>query len=403
MSFNSLKQLLLRKIDNEELNKYIGLLGDSEFMKFVSESLEKMATSSTVDKANHPMNWTAKHLLPSHADMYRDALGHHVSHYSAALKNGDTKLADNHMRQVMKLLNFGTRLDRHKYLNHKNEHTEGNSKLKVDAVDDKAWQAQGRQQPRGTFGWMDAVNYDHLRKSPHGHKPYALDIEKHRKEGNDFTGAWPVERIKVNDKYIDVDNDLKSSGKYEPHVFDSHPIMDIYSKPQHNLSDEDHMNFIDKATKWHDPDNLEVNKWFDKQDSKTNKSSGTEPSESVHPKLADYVEGSNEEHDPSKHKLRLQHALDNPSQYHKPTDPGTSRNKKATKILQELGSNKAPIKTPNKPSLSTSDQNIVNTLKNIHKLGLNDDIIRNTLNRYDDNIIEAAGHKDLKEKLNAKN
>ena len=407
MSLQGLKQLLLRKTDNEELDRYIELLGDSGFMSFVSSSLNKMASNKNNDANNHAMNWYAKHSLPAHTEMYRDALGHHTSHYKAALEGGDKELADKHMSQVMKLLNFGSRLNSHSYTDHNNEHAEGTDKLKLDAVPDQPWQHWSQQQPKGNFGVIlkkpsEKSNYNHLRGSPHGHRDYAVEIDSHRKRGNDFTSGWPVEQTKVNDKHIDIDHEMESPGSYQDHAFDSHPVLEYYSKPQSKMTDDHHGDFIDKATKWHSPDNKKVNDWFDKQDAKP-MSSGEKPSDSVHKELKEFDTESGDEHDPQVHKLRLDHALENTSLYHKPT---TNKSKKQQKAMERIQQAKgtAPIdtateQTSSSSKMSTKDQKVVDNLKGLDKLP--EHIQRITLNNQPDHIVEAAGHTALKGKLNA--
>jgi hypothetical protein len=407
MSFQSLKQLLLRKTNNEELDRYIELLGNSGFMSFVSESLNKMASNKNNDANNHAMNWYAKHSLPTHTDMYRDALGHHTSHYKAALESGNKELADKHMSQAMRLLNFGSRMGSHSYTDHNGDHVEGGDKLNLDAVPDQPWQKWSQQQPKGNFGVIlkkpsEKSNYDHLRGSPHGHKDYAMEIDGHRKRGNDFTSGWPAEQTKVNGKYIDVDHELESPGEYKEHAFDSHPVLDYYSKPQAKMTDEDHANFIDKAVKWHSPDNKKVNDWFDAQDAKP-MSDGSTASAPVHPELADYNEESGEEHNPQKHKMRLDHALENQSLYYSPTTNKGKKNAKAmARVRQASGAapEEATQTTSSTPSgMTAKDQKIVDNLKGIEKLP--EHIQRITLNNQPDHIVEAAGHTALKEKLNA--
>lgn len=408
MSLQSLKQLLLRKTQNEELDRYIQLLGDSSFMSFVSESLNKMASNKNNDANNHAMNWYAKHSLPAHSEMYRDALGHHTSHYKAALESGDKELADKHMSQVMRLLNFGSRLNSHSYTDHKGDHVEGSDKMKLDAVPDQPWQHHSQQQPKGNFGVIlkkpsEKSNYDHLRGSPHGHRDYAVEIDNHRKRGDDFTSGWPVEQTKVNDKHIDVDDKLESPGSYKSHAFDSHPVLEYYSKPQSKMTDEDHGDFIDKAVSWHSPDNKKVNDWFDSKDAKP-MSSGDTASDRVHPELKDFDEASGEAHDPQKHKLRLDHALENTSLYHKPTTNKNKKQAKAMARIQQSSGSEAPQEASvgeasSGSKLSSSDQKIVDNLKGVHKLP--EHIQRITLNNQPDHIVEAAGHTALKEKLNA--
>jgi len=446
MSLNSFKELLLRKNNHEELNKYIDVLGDTEFMSYVFGSLEKMATIKQNDSANHTVNWTAKNMLPTHADMYRDALSHHVSHYKAALNNNNENLADQHMAQVMKLLNFGTRLGNHSYKGHDDSHREGREKLNVEAVPDQPWQKQALQMPPGNFGRhiknpQEGNNYAALRGSPHGHKKYAIEINNHLKEGNDYTGAWPVEKIKVNDKYINV-NDIESPGKYTPHEFDSHPAIEYVSKPQHKMTDEDHHDFIKRAMEWHSPDNPEVHKWFDKQEENPTAHGRDEPSDPVHKELDHYhpvktdekgnvqvdsqghpiyqvdengkpiipkdESGEPIEHDPQKHKLRLRHALENPELYHAPTLNKQKKRSTAEKKVKELmqeptqESSKSNAPTTEEKKISAKDKKVIDNLKNIKTTGLPDKIIKDTLNRYSDHIVEAAGLKELKEKLNAK-
>ena len=405
MSLQSLKQLLLKKTDNEELNKYIGLLGDSGFMSFVAQSLNKMASNKNNDANNHAMNWYAKHSLPAHTEMYRDALGHHTSHYKAALEGGNKELADKHMSQTMRLLNFGSRMGSHSYTDHKGDHVEGSDKLKLDAVADQPWQHWSQQQPKGNFGVIlkkpsEKSNYDHLRGSPHGHRDYAMEIEGHRKRGNDFTSGWPVEQTKVNDKHIDIDHDMESPGKYTEHAFDSHPVLDYYSKPQAKMTDDDHGDFVDKASKWHSPDNKAVNDWFDAKEAKP-MSDGSTPSKPVHNELQEFNEESGDTHDPQKHKMRLDHALENPGMYHKPTtNKGKKQAKAIERVRQATGTASEAEPAGSKPSgISAKDQKVVDNLKGVDKLP--EHIQRITLNNQPDHIVEAAGHTALKGKLNA--
>lgn len=406
MSFDSLKQLLLRKTNSEELDRYIGLLGDSDFMNFVSDSLSKMASNRNNDANNHAMNWYAKHSLPAHAEMYRDALGHHASHYNAALESGDKELADKHMSQVMRLLNFGSRMGSHSYTDHNGDHVEASDKLNLEAVPDQPWQKWSQQQPKGNFGVIlkkpsEKSNYNHLRGSPHGHKDYAMEIDNHRKRGNDFTSGWPVEQTKVNGKYIDIDHDMESPSVYKEHAFDSHPVLEYYSKPQSKMTDEDHASFIDKAVQWHSPDNQKVNDWFDAQEAKP-MSDGSVVSQPIHKELAEFDAESGEEHDPQKHKMRLDHALENPSVYYSPTtNKGKKQAKAMERVRQAKGMSEEATSAPSASSgLSAKDQKIVDNLKGVEKLP--EHIQRITLNNQPDHIVEAAGHTALKEKLNAK-
>lgn len=420
---DNLRELILRKSVSNELNEYVALLGDADFVGMVSESLRKMASFKNNDSNNHTMNWFAKHALPAHAEMYRDALGHHTSHYKAALKGGDKKLADTHMSQVMKLLNFGARLGAHSYTDHSGKHQDGADKIKLDAVPDQPWQHWSQQQPKGKFGVIlknpnEKSNYDHLRGSPHGHKEYAVEINNHRKRGNDFTGAWPVEHTKVNDKYIDIDHDMESPGKYKGHMFDKHPVLEYYKHPQHKLTDEHHSKFVDEATKWHHHENPDVNKWFDEKEAKP-MSAGDKPSAPVHNELKEYTDSEEGPHDPQKHKLRLDHALSNPNLYHKPTINKAKRQKDAMdRVAAATGadaSNAAPAEAPkekvatasetpsaSKPEtkvkrVSAADRKAIASLKNIHMMP--EHVQSVILSSQPDHVVEAAGLTELRDKF----
>ena len=134
------------------------------------------------------------------------------------------------MRQIFKYMHLSDKLTKDAGAEHIN-HAPG--ALKVEAVDPKPWEyhmrkeaydnsvASGRTPKKvsDTKGWGNhsRKDYSWLQKAPH--EQYLKEVA-----GHGHNGAYPLEEIKVNGKYIHIDDD-PHTGKYEDHPFDNHPIM----------------------------------------------------------------------------------------------------------------------------------------------------------------------------------
>lgn len=233
MKLDNFKELLLKKsVDNENLQLLIKYMRDDYLVDHVVESLEKMAASYSKKNPNASVKHFANNMNNFKSGMIHDALSHHASHYKAALNTGDTKAADDHMRQIFKTMHMVDKFTKDGI----NDHSGG--RLKISAVDPKPWERSGytsttnkKGEDTGKFvtdtqGWKrhgSSINYDWLRNKPHD--SYKDEVSRHG-----HNKAYPLEEIKVNGKYISVDDKIEHSGEFAPHPFDSHPIYKHYNE-----------------------------------------------------------------------------------------------------------------------------------------------------------------------------
>ena len=230
MKLDNFKELLIKKSgDNKNLELLIKYMKDEYLLDHVVESLEKMAWSNSKKNPNAAVKHLATNMNNFKAGMIHDALSHHASHYKAALKAGDKQTADSHMRKIFKTMHIIDKATRDGL----NDHTQG--RLKVEAIDPKPWERNNYQTTKGdstkystdTRGWSrhkDSQTYDYLRMAPHADKGYqgdglgAAEVKTHG-----HNKAYPLEEIKVNGKYLHIE-DVEHSGEHTEHPFDSHPI-----------------------------------------------------------------------------------------------------------------------------------------------------------------------------------
>lgn len=249
MKLNNFKELLNKKASNNpNLQLLIKYMRDDYLISHVVESLNKMARSYSNKNPNHSvMDFGTNMDADTEGSMIRDALSHHASHYKAALASGDEKLADSHMKKIYNMMHMSEKLTRDGL----NDHSKG--KLNIEAVDPKPWERSGyanKNEKSGKFstdpkGWSRSSNgYGWMRGTPHDSYGAETDAHGHK-------GAYPLNEIKVNGKYLHID-DIDPASEHVDHVFDSHPIMKNYkSSPTQHTTDK-HQQYLDDTSAYHD-------------------------------------------------------------------------------------------------------------------------------------------------------
>jgi hypothetical protein len=249
MSFSSLKELLLRKTEDESLRTLIKMVAEDVLADQVIESLEKMAvhTKKVSKVANEALKDFATRMDPEHGpDLLREALGHHASRYKAALDTGDQKIANTHAASFFKIMDL---------VHHLQPHTHG--KLQADLVDIKPWE---RTHPSRLETFADKIAHDpeyakdnpvtRGKKKPHHYRIDTVGFsfqpkggdwsfiqnDPHASYGDETTrhghvGAYPMEHTKINGKYIPIENVENIYDGKSNHPFDSHPVLSHFDEP----------------------------------------------------------------------------------------------------------------------------------------------------------------------------
>ncbi len=284
MKLNSFKELLLKKSeDNKNLQILIKYMRDDYLVGHVIESLEKMAASYSKKNPNHAiMHFGTNIDKGTEGDMFHDALSHHASNYKSALNAGNTRVADQHMAQIFKMMHMADKLTKDGY----NDHSGG--KLKIEAIDPKPWERSyfKDKKDNGKFktdtkGWgrgPTKEGYSFLRGAPH--ESYKGEIATHG-----HNKAYPLNEIKVNGKYLHIDdsND-KTNNAYEPHPFDSHPIMSHYKRSPKAHDSISHDKYLKEYDDFH-ADGGGMDKYFDlieSRDPVEHEARGSKKSDPVH-------------------------------------------------------------------------------------------------------------------------
>jgi hypothetical protein len=288
MDLKGFRELILKKIeDNSLLKSTILSISDEAMADKVVEALEKMARANARmgESANAAVVGMANRLTNKDVEMMRDALGHHVSSYRAALKAGNRDVADQHLNKIIPMMHLVARMAPH-----------SNGMIALDYIPTEAWESNYTRLTRnpkngklqeGTKGLGRRTTKTKVTRNP-----YAEGHEKHSKQGaysvpdyrylemsphpghKDYAnlpheGGYPFEEIQLGSS-ANVDKkeahlpikDIESPGKFVPHAFDEHPIHPVTDHSQHELLHDSHdMNsFIDNFSKWHDSDHIK--KWM---------------------------------------------------------------------------------------------------------------------------------------------
>ncbi len=266
--FDSFRAILSKKTDSNELLELIKSVPASFFEKYI-EILEKARSRHKGLQANFPVRDFGVEMDPElEPEMIRDAIGHHVSHYKASLARGNEHLANKHAKQAMTLMNLADTVQDHSH-----------GKLNIDYIPTHPWERNkyqskyddthekvktGKAKPGDWVTIVKGLNYSKLgndysflRQNPH---PY-YDSETNR---HGHKGPYPFEQVRINGKYIHVE-DLDPSKKkdYEPHPFDSHPIVEQFADNPKNRTPEHDQKYALARDQWHDK-LPHINKYFDK-------------------------------------------------------------------------------------------------------------------------------------------
>jgi len=266
MRIDKFKELLIKKAgDNRSLQTLIKYARDEYLLENIIESLEKMARISQHRNANFAVKNFGSEIDPElHPNMFHDALSHHASQYKSALKNKNNDVANQHAGQIFKYMHLLHKLTDDGGIDHTGGH------LKVDAIDPKPWERShyseenGRSSSTNTKGWARSMkDYSWLQSAPH--HSYKKEVKTHG-----HNGAYPLEQIKVNDKYLHIDDIDESTGKYEPHPLDHHPILSHYKKPSKDFSEDHYNDYLSSVDKYHDEDG-HMDAYFDKHEALSQK------------------------------------------------------------------------------------------------------------------------------------
>lgn len=287
---DNFRELLLKKTQGTDLEYLVKYVRDEVLVDTVIESLEKMARGRHKgDAANIATREFAMTMDPEiEGYLIRDALGHHASRYKAALQSGRKDLANAHARQIFKIMDFADQAQKH-----------SGGKLSVEAVSPQPWERNiktntydeshplvqaGKRKPgqfvTDTKGWRyRGRDYSFLQQAPH--PSYANEVAEHG-----HVQAYPIEKIRVNGKYITIqDIDPSELKGFEKHHFDEHPILEHYKIPAAKYEPEHHMKYKDLTDQYYDRPHLE--EWIDKHHAMhdENPHLGKEPSGPVHPEV----------------------------------------------------------------------------------------------------------------------
>ncbi|MBR9691275.1 hypothetical protein GOV06_00655, partial [Candidatus Woesearchaeota archaeon] len=95
--------------------------------------------------------------------------------------------------------------------------------------------------------------------------------------------AYPLTEMKVNDKYVHVD-DVEPTGEFQPHPFDSHPIMNHYSRSPKAHDSLNHDTYLKESDDFHG-DGGGIDSYFDSIESRDpdeHAARGSEKSSPIH-------------------------------------------------------------------------------------------------------------------------
>jgi hypothetical protein len=302
MSLFSLKQLLLRKTEDESLRTLIKMVAEDVLADQVLESLEKMAIRKGVGShANMAIRDFGVEMDPElEPAMIREALGHHASRYKAALAAGDKKMANDHAANFFKIMDL---------IHHVQPHSHG--KLKADMVDIKPWErthpsrsetfadriakdpeyAKDNPVTRGKkkahqfvndtvgFGFVPKGNdWSFLQNDPHG--AYSDETSRHG-----HVGAYPMEHVKINGKYIPIEPVENLYDNKSSHPFDYHPIMSHYRESVKTRTPERDDQYRKEHAEYSASPHVESHLTHQQSliESGAHENRGNEPGEPVHP------------------------------------------------------------------------------------------------------------------------
>lgn len=293
MKLNSFKELLLKKAqDNKSLQFLVKNIQNDFFVDYIIESLEKMAAAKNPNQA--VKDFGSKMDEHGEGDMIYDALSHHASKYKAALNAGQSNVANQHMHQYVKTMGMLGKLTEDADRNHTQVPGSNppHNKLNVHSISPHAWERQKFLDPapshrpdldfnRKTKGWSahEHLNdYGYLQGAPH--ESHAKNVAKHG-----HTGAYPLEETMINGRHIAIDDNVENPKVYEPHVFDTHPIMSHFNKKTAEHLGPEQAKYMQDTMEWNKRNKSEdspYSKLIEKRGEDAHFARGKEKSAPVH-------------------------------------------------------------------------------------------------------------------------
>lgn len=264
------RELLLKKAsDDDSLKTLILFTKDDILAGYVIESLMKANHKGVA--ANPAISSWGGYATSQDVGMLRDAIGHHVSKYKAALQAGDRATANKHVAKAMNLMNFASKAAKH-----------SGGKLKFEHVPTNAWEMNytgSEKRPDGKYredqkglnrklshGQGMFPDYQYLEMKPHA------DYRNTQRIAGYEDKPYPFHEVKINDKHISIDppsDEKPYTGKYEAHAFDAHPVNKLIDIPHNKIEQrkksgiDDLKEYHNEASKWHDSPH--VGTWMSQQ------------------------------------------------------------------------------------------------------------------------------------------
>jgi len=293
MELDSFKSILLRKADgNKNLFELLNNLDEDLFINSVVDALEKMAkpTNLTGTNANGPVTSFGANLDRTDVTQLRDALGHHLSHYKAALKahhaapEGPDKVkmrqvADQHLEHAIPLMHLTARAAAH-----------SNGKMGIDYPPLAPWETNYTTLQRASNGsgrFLRDAKLLRARPSKNAKRndPNSTAIPDYRylemppHPGHDavskmpHSGGYPWEDVQIGSK-SDIDakkaflhiEDVPDKKEYTPHEFDKHPIRNVADIQADHMTPEALQQFASDHGNWRTGEDHK--KWMEGQKAK---------------------------------------------------------------------------------------------------------------------------------------
>ena len=268
MSLNSFRAILLKKAEgNTELQDFITAATDQLIEEQVVDMLEKMAVREGVtENKGRSLNSAVQHFAHSAKNddmaMMTDALGHHISHYKAALKAGNRAVADQHLSKLLPYMDLASKVSKMSPLGYSFSHVRtqpwehnysgvdrhaDNGKF-VECPKDLLRRTSKSVRPGAKHSFP---NYHYLEMPAHPQQTHTKDL--------DHKGGYPWEAIRFG-KHEDVHGpdkggflpirDVEHTGEFVPHPFDSHPVLAHAGTWSSQMGDEDAQKFANDLPSW---------------------------------------------------------------------------------------------------------------------------------------------------------
>lgn len=269
------KALLLKAQFNEDLLEKIESLNDQQLATTLMEVMEKMASqSSDSSSRKKSTNFLLSHFSearkPFEDKLLHSAMSHHASRAIYHHENGNKAARDEHAFQFIRLNDLARRLDTTDHpINHEPpvslqpwQANIGDAyKEKASGVynfpgwnihhPDKNYAISNKGKTKDTKQAYGNYNFEHLFEAPN--KDHAYRDEKGIKASESAFGPldrYPMELTKLNGKYIKVKKEDSIGSDFEPHPFDSHPIMKHFATSNAKVKEEDAANYSNEMINW---------------------------------------------------------------------------------------------------------------------------------------------------------